>query len=214
MKHSNLGITTVAAFVVGAVTSCLFLQPMGIAPQSVRAHDASEQPTLDLAKLQAELERMKGIVPDQAHAMQDVDYHFTNLWFAASQSNWPLAQFYFNETRSHLRWAVRIIPVRKDNSGQEIKLQDILQAVENSPLKQVEDAIKAKDREKFVVAYEFTLTTCYSCHKAADKPYLRLRIPFSFRWVPSNDPWRTWYLWWPSHKSRRPAAEGIAKVSA
>jgi hypothetical protein len=44
-------------------------------------------------------------------------------------------------------------------------------------LKQVEDAIKTKDREKFVAAYEFTLTTCYSCHKAADKPYLRPRIP-------------------------------------
>jgi len=177
VKRSNLGLTTVAAFVVGAVASCLFLQPLGIAPQSVSAHAAADQGTVDLANLQAELERLKGIVPDQAHAMQDVDYHFTNLWFAANQSNWPLAHFYFNETRSHLRWAVRIIPVRKDNAGQEIKLQDILQAVENSPLKQVEDAIKAKDREKFVAAYEFTLTTCYSCHKAAEKPYLRPRIP-------------------------------------
>ena len=42
---------------------------------------------------------------------------------------------------------------------------------------QLDGAIKAKDREKFVAAYEFTLTTCYSCHKAADKPYLRSRIP-------------------------------------
>lgn len=177
MKRSSLGITTIAAFAVGAATSCLWMQTIGVGPQTVRAQDAAESPDVDVSKLQAEVERLKGIVPDQAHAMQDVDYHFTNLWFAASQSNWPLAQFYFNETRSHLRWAVRIIPVRKDNAGQEIKLQDILQAVENSPLKQVEEAIKAKDREKFVAAYEFTLTTCYSCHKAADKPYLRPRIP-------------------------------------
>ena len=70
-----------------------------------------------------------------------MDYHFTNLWFAANQSNWPLAQFYFNETRSHLRWAVRIIPVRKDNAGKEVKLQDILQSLENAPLKQLEEAV-------------------------------------------------------------------------
>ena len=135
------------------------------------------QAKLDLAALSAEVERLKQVVPDQAHAMQDVDYHFTNLCFAGNQGNWDLAQFYLGETRSHLRWAVRIIPVRKDNAGKEVKLQDILQAVENSPLKQVEDAIKAKDREKFATAYEFTLTGCYSCHKAADKPYLRPRIP-------------------------------------
>ena len=140
----------------------------------------AQQPTQskpDLTALQAEVERLKQVVPDQAHAMQDVDYHFTNLWFAGNQGNWDLAQFYLGESRSHLRWAVRIIPVRKDNAGKEIKLQDILQAVENSPLKQLEDAIKAKDREKFSAAYEFTLTGCYSCHKTADKPYLRPRIP-------------------------------------
>ena len=134
-------------------------------------------PPADLTSLQAEIERLKKIAPDQAHAMHDVDYHFTNLWFAAQQSNWPLAEFYFGETRSHLRWAVRIIPVRKDSAGREIKLEEILQAVENSPLKQLEEAVKAKDREKFVAAYEFMLTSCYSCHKASDKPYLRPRIP-------------------------------------
>lgn len=166
------------AFVAGVVlgASCLSQLFVGDPPSAAHAQQPA-QPKPDLATLQAEIERLKQVVPDQAHAMQDVDYHFTNLWFAANQSNWDLAQFYFNETRSHLRWAVRIIPVRKDNAGKEIKLQDILQAVENSPLKQIEDAIKAKDREKFAAAYEFTVASCYSCHKAADKPYLRPRIP-------------------------------------
>jgi len=144
---------------------------------SVAVAEQSPQEKPDLAALRAEIERLKQVVPDQAHAMHDVDYHFTNLWFAASQKNWPLSQFYFNETRSHLRWAVRIIPVRKDNAGREVKLEEILQAVENSPLKQLEEAIKAKDREKVVQAYEVMLTSCYACHKASDKPYLRPRIP-------------------------------------
>jgi hypothetical protein len=172
---SIIGVTFLAGMMVGALflSQSLFSIPL----PSVARGQETVQPKPDLASLQAEIERLKQIVPDQAHAMHDVDYHFTNLWFAANQSNWPLAQFYFNETRSHLRWAVRIIPIRKDNAGKEVKLQDILQAMENSPLKQLEESITAKDREKFVAAYEFTLTTCYSCHKAADKPYLRPRIP-------------------------------------
>ena len=67
--------------------------------------------------------------------------------------------------------------MRKDNQGRQVKLEDILQAVENTPLKQLEEAIQARDREKFAAAYEFTLSSCYSCHKASDKPYLRPRIP-------------------------------------
>ena len=77
--------------------------------------------------------------------MQDVSYHFSNLWFAGKHKNWDLANFYWSETRSHLHWAVRIIPVRKDNAGAEIKLVDILEGMENGPLKQLGEAIAAHD---------------------------------------------------------------------
>lgn len=145
--------------------------------RNVQAADAAKPDPTSPATLRAELDEAKGKLPGQAHVMMDVAYHYNNLWFAGTRGNWPLAEFYFGETRSHLRWAVRVIPVRKDNQGREVKLADILQAVENSPLKDLESAIKAKDREKFVAAYQFTLTSCYSCHKAVDKPYLVLRIP-------------------------------------
>jgi hypothetical protein len=170
------GLSVFGLVLIGIAIGGLVIQQAGDRVPTALAQETAK-PATDLATLQAEIERLKQVVPDQAHAMHDVDYHFTNLWFAATQSNWPLAQFYFSETRSHLRWAVRIIPIRKDNAGKEVNLQDILQAMENSPLKQLEESITAKDRDKFVAAYEFTLTTCYSCHKASDKPYLRPRIP-------------------------------------
>lgn len=109
--------------------------------------------------------------------MVSVAYHFSNLWFAGEAENWPLAEFYWGETRSHLRWAVRIIPIRKDKAGDEIKLAEILDAMENTPLKQLQEAITNKDHDKFVAAYKFSLETCYACHKAADKPFLKTRIP-------------------------------------
>ena len=49
--------------------------------------------------------------------------------------------------------------------------------MQNTPLKQLEEAIQAEDHEKFVAAYKFSLETCYACHKASDKPYLRPQIP-------------------------------------
>ena len=72
----------------------------------------------EIARLKDEVERLKGMVPDQSHVMKDVAYHFSNLWFAGQAQNWPLAAFYLNETRSHLRWAVRVRPVRQTTAGQ------------------------------------------------------------------------------------------------
>lgn len=145
-------------------------------PKTGKAAVATISPH-DLQKLKADAAKAKNAAGDQAHAMTSVAYHFTNLWFAGQHGNWPLAKFYFGETRSHLRWAVRIIPIRKDAQGREVKLTEILKSVENTPLNQVEEAIKAKDRSRFAKAYAFTLQSCYACHKASAKPYLRLKIP-------------------------------------
>jgi hypothetical protein len=125
----------------------------------------------------AEIQAIKDKLPDQAHVMQDVGYHFSNLWFAGKQKHWDLANFYLAETKSHLHWAVRIIPVRKDNAGVEIKLVELLEAMENSPLKQLGEAISMKDEAAFEKAYRFSIETCYSCHKASDKPFIRPQIP-------------------------------------
>lgn len=150
----------------------------------------AQAPTPDLSD---EIEAIKGKLPDQAHAMQDVGYHFSNLWFAGQHKHWDLATFYLNETRSHLRWAVRIIPVRKDNAGVEIKLEEILEAMENSPLKQLEEAIAAKDSVAFEKAYRFSTENCYACHKASDKPFIRPQIPTQPETPIINfDPTATW----------------------
>jgi hypothetical protein len=165
-------------FVCGSLFGLLLsaiLDEHGNSPRAVHAQGAEQ--AIDIAALQRDIETLSGKVPSQSHSMMDVDYHFTNLWFAAKAENWPLADFYWKETLSHLHWAVRIIPVRKDNAGQDVKLNDILQGVEQSPFMQVGKTIEEQDPEKFEKAYQYTLEGCYSCHKASDKPYLRPQIP-------------------------------------
>src|SRR5207244_652495 len=106
--------------------------------------------------IQAELAAIHGKLPDQSHAMKDVGDHFANLWFAAQKQNWPLARFYLDETRSHLRWAVRIIPVRKVKAG-DLDLKGILDAVDNTFLSALQKTIEAKDATKFATAYRQTI---------------------------------------------------------
>jgi hypothetical protein len=134
-------------------------------------------PDRELTALLARITALETLIPDQAHIMADVGDHFTNLWFAAGAENWPLADFYLNETKSHLRWAVRAKPIRKDNQGRDINLGNILEAFENSQLTQLKQAIDGKNRGAFERVYKDSLTVCYSCHKASDKPYLRPQIP-------------------------------------
>jgi len=127
--------------------------------------------------LAARVKALEDLVPSQSHMMADVGDHFTNLWFAGKAENWPLADFYLSETKSHLHWAVRRIPIRKDNRGQDVNLVNILEAFENSQLTQLKQAIDRKNRSGFETVYKESLTVCYSCHKAADKPYLRPQMP-------------------------------------
>ena len=72
---------------------------------------------------------------------------------------------------------MRIIPVRKDDSGQDVNSVHILQSVENGSLKNLQESIDAKDFSRFAATYRTTLESCYACHKAADKPYLRPQMP-------------------------------------
>lgn len=174
-RLTRVSLATVC-LVVAASLAVLRFQTMA-QPQTSAVATKPADATNEIAALRAEVNRLKGIMPDQSHAMKDVAYHFGNLWFAGQKTNWPLAEFYWSETRSHLRWAVRIIPVRKDAQGNEIRLQEILDPIDKTSLQQVGDAIKAKDSARFVEAYKQMLDSCYACHLASAKPFLKLQIP-------------------------------------
>jgi hypothetical protein len=164
-----------ACLALGASLTLLRSQP---APKPQAAATAkSAAPTNEIAALRAEIEVLKAKATDQAHVMHSVAYHFGNLWFAGEKKNWPLAEFYWQETRSHMRWAVRVIPVRKDPQGNEIRLQEILDPIEKSAFEELHKSIAAKNTEQFRDSYKQMLDSCYACHLASGKPFLKLQIP-------------------------------------
>lgn len=170
--RSNRGIVVLGMVALAVGVSVGFPGRTGEpAEQATSADQAAE-----IARLKDEIERLKGMVPDQSHVMKDVAYHFSNLWFAGQAHNWPLAAFYLNETRSHLRWAVRIRPVRQTTAGQ-VDLRSILDGIDRSLLMSLQATIDTRDPAVFSKAYGDALTGCYACHQASEKPYLRPRVP-------------------------------------
>ena len=163
----------IQARVASAVLSFCLIASLSGCEQTSPA--ASSQPPTD--NMVARLKALEDLIPSQSHMMSDVGDHFTNLWFAGRAENWPLADFYLSETRSHLRWAVRRIPIRKDNRSREINLGNILAAFENSQLTRLKKTIDSKNKVDFELIYKESLTVCYSCHVAVDKPYLRPQVP-------------------------------------
>jgi hypothetical protein len=149
------------------------------AAMSINAAHAQSGPssTAEIAALKAELEAVKRALPGHAHVMAELDYHFSNLWFAGQHGNWPLAEFYLNETRSNLNWMVRIRPTRRLSTGQDMDLTPVVKAVEDSVLTSLRAAIGKQDSKAFEAAYRQTLEQCYACHKMVEKPYLRPQIP-------------------------------------
>jgi hypothetical protein len=66
--------------------------------------------------------------------------------------NWPLAAFYLDEARSHLKWAVRVRPVRQTSAGQ-VDLRSILDGLDRSLLPILQKTVEARDPGAFSKAY-------------------------------------------------------------
>jgi len=139
----------------------------------------AQNPAPDLAAMQADIAHLKEVVPSQSHSMTDVGYQFANLWFAGKDKNWPLADFFLNESRQHIVWTIRIRPIRKDAAGNSVDLKPIFDVINNGPLKNLADSIQAKDEPKFEASYKKMLNGCFSCHVASGKPFLRPVVPQS-----------------------------------
>jgi hypothetical protein len=159
--------------IIGGAAAEYWYRTRGAVPAAAQESTGSGS----LAALQADVEHLKSVVPTQSHTMTDVGYHWANLWFAAQHKNWPLARFFFNEARQHVRWTILIRPVRKGPDGQPVDIKAIFDGIDASSFAAVDIAIGNEDAKEFETEYKVALETCYACHKAAGLPHLRPMIP-------------------------------------
>jgi cytochrome c553 len=133
-------------------------------------------PTME--SLPAEVAQLKLLVPSNSHIMMDVQFHWTNLWWAGRKRNWPLALYFFNESRGHIQWLIRKSPMIRNNAeGKDVDISGIFDGIDTSSLAAVKTAIEAKDSAQFASSYRTMLESCYACHKSVGRPYLKPMIP-------------------------------------
>src|SRR5215469_3068414 len=162
-------------FVLGAVLGGLLVASWERPAASAQQNGPQE----NLAALQADVARLKDLTPPHSHPMVEAGMFAANLWFAGEKKNWPLAGYFLNETRNRIRWEVYLNPGPKGADGNPVDMQSIFDGVDNGSITKVRKAIDAKDSTAFAAEYKNLLRDCYSCHKAALRPYLRPMVPVS-----------------------------------
>jgi len=160
--------------VVGAIIGGMAVEYWMTRTVQTPAAQTAAAPGVDLA---ADTAFLKSVLPTQSHTMTDVGFHWSNLWFASEKKNWPLARYFFDEARQSMRWTVVLRPVRQLPDGGTVDVKGVFTAFDMSALAAVQLAIEDQDHAQFVAAYKGALDSCYSCHVASGKPYLRPVIP-------------------------------------
>jgi|SRR5579871_1386712 len=164
-------------FVLGAVLGGFVVASWERPAVSAQQNSAPAQ--ANGANVPADVARLKEIVPPNSHPMVEAGMFAANLWFAGEKKNWPLAGYFLNETRNRIRWEVHLNPGPKGADGNPVDMQSIFDGVDNGSITKVRKAIDAKDSAAFAAEYKNLLRDCYSCHKAALRPYLRPMVPVS-----------------------------------
>ena len=174
-------LKTLLVFVCGVLIGGLAVWKLPVLGQTAGKDPAdpakADAAKIDLTALYNDVARLKNIVPSNSHIMEDVSFHYSNLWFAGQKKNWPLAMFYFNETRNHIRWLIQKSPTAKTPEGEIVNLQGIFDGIDTSSLAWLKKSIEDKNSEDFKANYKLMLDACYSCHKSAGRPYLRPMVP-------------------------------------
>jgi hypothetical protein len=188
MANSNR-IRSLQMFVLGAILGGFFISSW----EHQTANAQQTGPQANPATMQADVARLKEIIPPHSHPMVEVGMFAANLWFAGEKKNWPLADYYLNEARNRIRWEVRLYPDPKGADGSTVDMQAIFDGIDNGTLPKVKKAIEMKDSAQFAAEYKHLLEDCYSCHKAIARPYLRPMVPVSGAQPIINlDPAATW----------------------
>ena len=171
-------LKSAVVFVLGALVGGLVVWKAPAMGQAApKDQGKTETAKIDLVALNNDVAKLKSITPSNSHIMEDVSFHYTNLWFAGQKKNWPLAMFYYNESRNHIKWLITKSPTTKTPEGEVVNLQGIFDGIDTSSLATLKKSIEDKNPEEFNSAYKLMIEACYSCHKSAGRPYLRPMIP-------------------------------------
>jgi hypothetical protein len=139
----------------------------------------------EVATLQAEVEALKAARagaaaapaegPELGAQMLELQIRHARLWQAGEAQNWLLAQFQLAELRESIGG---IVETNGEHAAlQPNKLSEVMPAMTDPPLAQLQAAVDAHDKAKFEAAYDALSAGCNACHAAAEHGFLVIQRP-------------------------------------
>lgn len=110
--------------------------------------------------------------PGLGEFMTATQLRHAKLWFAGSRNNWELASYEIDEIKEGLEDAARLFP-----AFEGIPVAEMIKTIVDPRVERLENAVKAKSRAEFIVAFDELTSGCNNCHAAANKPFIRIQRP-------------------------------------
>jgi hypothetical protein len=125
-----------------------------------------------LKRMQAELATAKELAPGLGEYMTTVQLHAGKLWFAAKAGNWELSAYELHELEETME-SVKKLNVEKNG----VKISNVMDAVLQTQIAQLEKSIKQKNQTAFQQAYDETLSACNGCHTESGHKFIQIVRP-------------------------------------
>jgi hypothetical protein len=110
------------------------------------------------------------LLPSLGDIMAVTQIRHIKLWYAGKSSNWDLVNYELDRIIESLNRAALLysnIPV------------EFITGITSEPVRDMRDAAKTKNVEKFIRSYSELTTACNSCHSAGHVGFIRIQGPTS-----------------------------------
>lgn len=111
-------------------------------------------------------------VPDLGDLMAATQLRHLKLAWAGDLQNWALAKYEAGEIRDSLAVAAKLYPIFRN-----VELAKLIADVSEPALKEIDDAIKAKNHTAVTRAFIKLTNACNSCHETAGFGFIAIRVP-------------------------------------
>jgi len=105
-------------------------------------------------------------------AMNSFARRFAGLWFAGRSGHWRLADYEIREMQEVIK---EIQAMNKFETG--VNVGGVLDAVDRTQLKAIDNAVVARDVKAFEVAYQDMMKACNSCHTSTGHAFIQIKMP-------------------------------------
>jgi len=157
--------------VVGLVVKVLRLESaLQQLSENNQRSTAALQDTVKLAR--ADVAGLKDATPGLGEYMTTIQLHAGKLWYAVNAANWDLANYELDELKETME-AAKTLNAEKNG----VKISNVLDAVLQSQIAQLGEAIKLKGKAEFQRAYDATLSACNGCHGEAGVKFIQIVRP-------------------------------------